>query len=604
LPLRAGISSFGFGGVNAHVVVEEYEGGPIHEVKKEAAGRQGPAMVVLSAKDGERLKEQATQLRQAIARQGLQDKDLAALAYTLQVGRVAMEQRVGMLVGSMKQLETKLEEFAEGKSGIEGLYRGEVKRNSETLAVFSGDEELREAVSQWIARGKWSKLLELWVKGVEVDWSRVHGEAKPQRMSLPTYPFAKERYWIDTSAGNSTAANGKSHAGTATAVLHPLLHSNTSDLSEQRYCSTFTGKEFFLADHQVALNGHRSQKVLPGVAYLEMARAAIEQAAPVQRESGILELKNTVWLKPIVVAEQRKISTAVFTKDDDQFGYEIYSQDAEKKTIHCQGQAVFSRYTAPVSLDIEQLKSQMENGRLEPSGIYARFAGMGLNYGPGHQGITEIYVGERQLLAQLRLPAVVELNHHEYVLHPSLMDSALQASIGLAVDHVPSEPSVPFVLESLRIISACTKEMFAWVRYSNGSKPQDKAIKLDIELCDPQGRVCVLMHGFISRVLESTAKTAMPETSSTNGHATNQHSSNGYSNGHANNGHSSNGHSITHSSNGHSSNGHSTNGHAGNGHSSNGHAEDSFAFDSAFYQKLIDDILNRDVSVDDAVALE
>ena len=50
-----------------------------------------------------------------------------------------------------------------------------------------------------------------------------------------------------------------------------LLQQNTSDLSEQRYSSTFTGEEFFLTDHVV--NG---QKVLPGVAYLEMARAAVE----------------------------------------------------------------------------------------------------------------------------------------------------------------------------------------------------------------------------------------------------------------------------------------------------------------------------------------
>ena len=28
-------------------------------------------------------------------------------------------------------------------------------------------------------------------------------------------------------------------------VLHPLLHRNTSDLSEQRYSSMFTGEEFF-----------------------------------------------------------------------------------------------------------------------------------------------------------------------------------------------------------------------------------------------------------------------------------------------------------------------------------------------------------------------
>src|SRR5260370_28694640 len=76
------------------------------------------------------------------------------------------------------------------------------------------------------------------------------------------------------------------------AILHPLLHRNTSDLSEQRYSSIFTGEEFFLVDHQVKVDGHASQRVLPGVAYLEMARAAIEHAVPVHPESTVLTMRS------------------------------------------------------------------------------------------------------------------------------------------------------------------------------------------------------------------------------------------------------------------------------------------------------------------------
>src|SRR5205085_5325353 len=152
--------------------------------------------------------------------------------------------------------------------------------------------------------------------------------------------------------------------------------------------------------------------------------------------------------------------------------------------IHCQGEAVFSPQSTCARLDIEQLKRQMRLGRLEPSNIYAILARMGLHYGPAHQGIIALHRGASQLLAQLRLPAVVETSQHKYVLHPSLMDSALQASIGLIVDHIPSKPSVPFALESLRIISACTKEMLAWLRYSEGSSSEDRTIRVDVDLCD------------------------------------------------------------------------------------------------------------------------
>ena len=106
-------------------------------------------------------------------------------------------------------------------------------------------------------------------------------------------------------------------AGAATAVLHPLLHSNTSDLSEQRYSSTFTGDEFFLTDHQVRTDGHAGQKVLPGVAYLEMARAAIEHALPARSESTVLELHDTVWAQPIVVSEKKQVNIALAANDDE-----------------------------------------------------------------------------------------------------------------------------------------------------------------------------------------------------------------------------------------------------------------------------------------------
>ncbi|MFP3481296.1 polyketide synthase dehydratase domain-containing protein, partial [Burkholderia sp. SIMBA_057] len=56
--------------------------------------------------------------------------------------------------------------------------------------------------------------------------------------------------------------------------LHPLLHTNTSTFTAQRFTSVFSGHEPFFADHIV--NG---KPVLPGAAALEMARAAVTLAA-------------------------------------------------------------------------------------------------------------------------------------------------------------------------------------------------------------------------------------------------------------------------------------------------------------------------------------
>src|SRR6185295_8228375 len=53
--------------------------------------------------------------------------------------------------------------------------------------------------------------------------------------------------------------------------------------------------------------------------------------------------------------------------------------------------------------------------------------------------------------------------------------------------------------ETLRIASSCSREMVAWVRYAAGSRASDNVVKLDIDLCDRSGKICVQMHGFSAR---------------------------------------------------------------------------------------------------------
>ena len=308
----------------------------------------------------------------------------------------------------------------------------------------------------------------------------------------------------------------RSLVSAAASAIHPLLHCNTSDLSEQRYSSTFTGEEFFLADHQVRVDGRAGQKVLPGVAYLEMARAAIEHALPARPESTILELHNTVWAQPVVVGQNKQISIALVANDQDQIDYEIYSRESEQEIVHCQGRAVWRLRQAPARFDLVQLKGQMGQGQVEPNSVYEACARMGLIYGPSLQAITAIHRGSGQVLAQLRLPSIVADTSGSYILHPSVMDGGLQAAAGLIDgDFEAHQPRLPFALETLRIISPCSQEMVAWVRYSPGSQAADAVVKLDIDLCDEHGNICVQMHGVSSRVPRTEISTAAAQSETT-----------------------------------------------------------------------------------------
>src|SRR5262249_1930525 len=118
LPLRAAISSFGAGGANAHAVVEA---GPPPSPPASPDG--GPHLVVLSARSEERLREVVGRLL-AFVRVGLasgRPARLADVAYTLQVGREAMRERLAVVVEDEAELEELLARAAAGEHDHPGL---------------------------------------------------------------------------------------------------------------------------------------------------------------------------------------------------------------------------------------------------------------------------------------------------------------------------------------------------------------------------------------------------------------------------------------------------------------------------------------------------
>lgn len=488
LPLRAGVSSFGFGGVNAHVVLEEFPA--------EAQGSQfaishaQPALIVLSAKTEERLVAQAEQLAAVIRSGALQESGLASVAYTLQVGREAMEERLALAVASLSELEQALSAFAAGKTGSTRLYRGQTKRDKDALALFSADEDMAGVIDTWIAKHKVEKLLEFWVKGLALDWSKLYSGQTPRRIGLPTYPFANDQYWVPTLDETASAQSG------GLAVLHPLLQQNTSDLTGPRFSSTFSGAEFFLADHRI-----QGESLLPGAVYLEMARAALVQASGAAAGQSGVRLKNIGWSRPLKADGQPlQVHIGLYPEDSGEIAYEIYSepQDAEP-LVHSQGQALLIA-SDTAQLDISALQAQCTQRQVSGADCYATFRKLGLEYGAAHQAISVLHIGAEQVLAKLELPASVTNTQSQFVLHPSLMDAALQASMGFALEQ--DQPlALPFALQELEVFRACSASMWAVVRRSAGSQAQDKVQKFDIDVCDAQGLLCVCLKGFSTRVM-------------------------------------------------------------------------------------------------------
>lgn len=210
-PRRAGISSFGAGGSNAHLIVEEYAEEEASEYANEDIHE--PVVIVLSAKNTEQLIKMADNLRCfLIAQTEAKPSRLEDIAYTLQIGREAMEERLALIVSSLEELEKKLKSFVEGQENIPSLYRGHLRQEQDLLSDFAIEEEFSTIIDEWMTSKKMSKLLNLWVRGFTIDWQKFYGKRKPQRISIPTYPFAKEYYWFDREGFDKSSVDRKPNA--------------------------------------------------------------------------------------------------------------------------------------------------------------------------------------------------------------------------------------------------------------------------------------------------------------------------------------------------------------------------------------------------------
>ncbi|AJQ95099.1 SDR family NAD(P)-dependent oxidoreductase [Gynuella sunshinyii] len=203
-PRIAGISSFGAGGANAHIVVSEYPAMAVTPNLPQV-DEQRPALILLSARHPEALQQIVSNLLTYLADINRAELNLHQLAYTLQVGREAMNERLALMVTSVAELTDKLHGFLRTENDFEGVFHGQVQRDKEAVALFNADEDFQETLSKWLDHGKFSKLLSLWSKGLEIHWQRQYWDMLfPQQtftmLELPTYPFTRDQYWIPASA--------------------------------------------------------------------------------------------------------------------------------------------------------------------------------------------------------------------------------------------------------------------------------------------------------------------------------------------------------------------------------------------------------------------
>ena len=108
----------------------------------------------------------------------------------------------------------------------------------------------------------------LWIAGIKPDWRALHGGASRRRVSLPTYPFERQRYWVDAPKpkANQTNASTQEIAMDAAAIDHVSAPDVTTGPRDGRDAKARAMIVAMLED----LSGESLEAADPTTTFLEM----------------------------------------------------------------------------------------------------------------------------------------------------------------------------------------------------------------------------------------------------------------------------------------------------------------------------------------------
>lgn len=456
---RAVVSSFGFSGTNAHLVLEEYPESKVGKIADDGTEQ----LILLSAKTEYSLK---TQVQQMVDYLKETKESLRAIAYTLQLGRDAMQERLAVIGNSKEEIIKHLSKFLDA-SNYEVL-RGTVEKRKKITASISQEE-----IDIAILKKNYRTLAETWISGINIDWALVYDKEQIRKVQLPTYAFEKDRYWIEPLKSNVIT---ESILEPVHNQLHPLVHRNVSASDGYLYVSKYSGQETVYKDHVVDGN-----KVLAGVAYIEQASIALEQAT-LQRIWG---LKDIFWQQPLLVNTQKEVFTRIYS-DSKNNNYEIYTKENGGILIHGKGTAILQEPLQPEKIDLRRLLSlsQKKTSREE---FYAFLKTKGFDLGVSFRGVQEQYSTPEFSISRIQLPL-----QEGYKMQPGALDSALQNALGWIMMEGVLDQALPFSMKTCyRFVDQLPETFWSYARKSKSNQVTDKVQEYDIDILDEQGNVLV-----------------------------------------------------------------------------------------------------------------
>ncbi|MGW7725472.1 SDR family NAD(P)-dependent oxidoreductase [Streptomyces canus] len=271
-------------------------------------------------------------------------------------------------------------------------------------------------------------LAELHVHGVPVDWRAVYAGTGARRRPLPTYPFQRQRYWLDVR-GNDSGDDRK--------LVGPAQPD--ADGPRTRYSGVLsTARQPWLADHVIG-----DRVLVPATVFAELAlRAAGAGAA-----EGSPRLSELVLHEPLVLPASERVPIQVVADTPDQEGnlpVTVWARTGTTWTRHAEA-SVAAAGTPPAAA---QDTPWPPAGAEELAVDYARLAAYGHHYGRAFRAVTRLWRRGAETFAELALQPQEAAEAGSYALHPALFDAALHAAL---LAEGPGEARVPLACTGVSV---------------------------------------------------------------------------------------------------------------------------------------------------------
>nr|AXN93621.1 PuwB [Symplocastrum muelleri NIVA-CYA 644] len=373
-----------------------------------------------------------------------------------------------------------------------------IEAGPKPILLGMGSQCLPEEAGLWLpslrpSHSDWEQMLEslaqLYVRGIPINWLGFDRDYSRDRVALPTYPFQRQRYWIETDSNHHQpqflSKNG------AVKNLHPLVGQrlNLAGLEEICFESQISQElPAYLTHHRVF-----EQSVLPATAYLEMALAAGSRVF----KSDNLVLENVVIQQALILPddEAKTLQLILTPEGSTAYSFKIYSQNTEEKNdelswiCHACGK-VLKGDREPTQANLASLQALCQE-EISVIAYYEQCRNRGINYGESFQAIEQLFRSQELALGQIRLPKALISEVGDYKLHPVLLDACLQVLGSLLLNNSQTDIYLPIALERLQLFRHPSTDLWSKIQIDSAKDANQNTLTAEACLYTPDGEAIV-----------------------------------------------------------------------------------------------------------------